>query len=182
LSSLSDALGKNVKTDFKISEVRRLYDIMKNINNGAIKSYGLNDINGMNLLASYRNPRGQSSLIPAAGLDNYTQIQQAIRRLTSNNPLVREGAVVVVLNATDRNGVAADNQSVLISRGMSVVSIADAASTRSQSEIIDTSEGKKPNTLNALKSLYGQNVKTSSPYTSRYPNADFIVLVGKDKL
>ncbi|MCA9325637.1 LCP family protein [Candidatus Saccharibacteria bacterium] len=182
LSSLADALGKNVRTDFQISELRRLYDIMKHINNGNIKSYGLNDINGTNYLASYRNSRGQSTLIPAAGLDNFTQIQQVIRRLTSNNPLVREDAMIVVLNATDTNGVASENQSLLISRGMSVTNIADASSTQATSQIIDASSGKKPKTLAALEKIYGNNVLTSNPYASRYPDADFIILVGQDKV
>jgi len=182
LSSLADALGKNVKTDFEISEVRRLYDLMKHIDNGNIKSFGLNDINGTNYLASYRTATGQSALIPAPGIDNFSQIQQTLRRLMSNNPLVREAAVIVVLNATTMHGVAADNQAVLVARGMSVAHIADAYSTRDKSQIINASADRKPQTLQALKKIYGDAVTTTNPYAGRYPDADFIVLVGKDKL
>ena len=42
---------------------------------------GSSEENGKNLLASYGTPQGQSALIPAAGVNNYTQIQDAIARL-----------------------------------------------------------------------------------------------------
>lgn len=181
LSNLSDAIGKNVKTDFSLSEVRRLYEVMQNINNNEIKSVGLNDINGVNYLASYRNSKGQSTLIPSAGLDDFSEIKQVLRRLLSNNPLVREAASVVVLNATDVNGVATNNKELLEAKGIQVTDISDALANRDISQIIVATEGKKPKTLAALQALYGNSTTTVNPYSRQYPDADFIVLVGQDK-
>ena len=178
LSSLFDALGKNVKTDFTLGEVRRLNDLGKDM--GAIQSIGLNNVGGKNLLTSYTTPLGQSALIPAAGVDDFSDIQATIKRLTSSNSLTREGANVVVLNATDTTGVAAKNSSRLKSKGLYVSEIGDATTVQTTSTIIDVSGGKMPATLKLLKSIYGTNVTTTSPYANIYSNADFIVLVGAD--
>lgn len=80
LSSLLDAVGNNVKTDFSTSEIHRLYDIVKPIKSSAIKSYGFNNINGKPLIIG-RTIDGQSTQVPAAGIDNYSQIQQFVHSL-----------------------------------------------------------------------------------------------------
>lgn len=181
LSNLSDALGKNVKSDLEIGHLRRLYQLMKSIDNSKVASAGLNDIGGTNYLASARNASG-SVLIPAAGQDNFTEIQAALKRLFSNNQIVNENASVVVLNATDSFGVAAANKSKLVAKFVNVSAIGDARTVRKISQIIDVSKDKAPNTLNLLKNMYGTNVITSSAYSNSYPSADFIILVGNDKL
>jgi LCP family protein required for cell wall assembly len=77
---LADALGKNVKTDFKLNEMAGLYNVMRNIPNKNITSIGLNDYKGKNLLGSYVTGDGQSALIPAAGVDDYSQIKAALNQ------------------------------------------------------------------------------------------------------
>jgi LCP family protein required for cell wall assembly len=181
LSSLSDAIGNNIKSDMTLSEVRRLYTITKQIDNNKIASAGLNDLSGTNYLASDSNRSG-SVLIPAAGQDDFSEIQAALRRLFSNNQIVNEGARVVVLNATDTYGLAAANQDKLIAKFVNVTDIADARATLSTTQIIDASGGQAPATLTLLKRQYGNHVTADNPYHSRYPKADFILLVGEDKL
>src|SRR5206468_548899 len=75
LSSLSDAIGNNVKTDFKPPEVHRLLDLVQQTGNGGIKSLSLNNADGKNLLTSYASANGQSALIPAKGIDDFSEIQ-----------------------------------------------------------------------------------------------------------
>lgn len=76
-----DALAKNIKTDVKLSEVRPLYQLFNGIPNSKLQSISLNKVNGVNLLQSYTTFSGQSALIPAAGLNDYSQIVQALNRL-----------------------------------------------------------------------------------------------------
>lgn len=180
LSSIFDAIGNNVKTDFTLGEVRRAYDLSKDVS--GIQSIGLNNVHGKNLLTSYATPLGQSALIPAAGIDDFSDIQAAIKQLTSTNPITREGASVVVLNATDTTGVAAKAAKALKAKGIIVTDTGDATTSQATSTIIDVSGGKMPSTKNLLQSLYGTNVVTTSPYTETYYNADFIVLVGADHM
>ncbi len=80
LASLFSALGNNVKTDFNLSNVRRLYDLSKKIPNNKIKSISLNNVNGQNLVPPYAYYYfgGQyvgAVLVPAAGYGDFSQIQ-----------------------------------------------------------------------------------------------------------
>jgi len=179
ISSLLDAVGNNIKTNFSLSEVHRLYDIGKNINANNIQSIGLNNVNGKDLLASYASPSGQSALIPATGIDNFSAIQAYLQKLTSNDPVVKEGASVVVLNATDTYGLASKNAKALTAKGLNVVATGDAAN-QATTTIIDLSAGKDPATRKLLTSLYGTNISTTNPYGTAY-QANFIVVLGADR-
>jgi len=181
LGNLFDSIGKNVQTDFSLSEARRLYDIGKGLNDSNIQSVGLNDANGVNLLASYASPNGESALIPAAGLDDFDQIQLFIKRLTSNDPVTREGASVVVLNGTNTGGLAAKAQTTLESKNINVSYIGDAHLPTTTTTVIDASGGKKPATLKLLETQYGKNVTTQNAYAKVY-DADFIVVLGSDQV
>jgi polyisoprenyl-teichoic acid--peptidoglycan teichoic acid transferase len=181
LSSLSDAIGRNVKTTFSVSEVRRLYDISKKINSNNIQSLSLNEANGKNLLESY-NARGQSALIPALGIDEFYDIQQFLRQQMSNNPVVQEGAKIAVLNSTDTGGLASKEKTALQAKKFYVSDVGDAESeVLATSKIIDVSAGKKPGTLQQLIKIYGNNVSTTNPYAGTY-DADFIVIIGSDRI
>lgn len=78
LSNLFSAFGNNVKSDLTVSDVRRLYDLSNKIPNSKIKSLSLNNVNGKSLLQSYYYD-GQDTLIPAAGYDNYSAIQNYVQ-------------------------------------------------------------------------------------------------------
>jgi LCP family protein required for cell wall assembly len=182
ISKLFDSLGKNVKADMQLSEVRRLNDLLKDVDNGKIKSYGLDDINGKNYLMNYRTPGGQSALVPAAGVDDFTEIKQALRRLMSTNKVVQEEANVVVLNGTEQYGLAGKNRTLLEDHNIIVTTIADAATNSQSTYIITKSSTAKPATLKTLKALYGTHVTSSNPYATKYKDADFIIVLGQDKV
>lgn len=74
IGKLMDSVGDNVQTNFQTNEVRRLLGLTQEIPDDKIKYVSLNDADGENLLTSYRTYNGQSALIPAAGLDDYSEI------------------------------------------------------------------------------------------------------------
>jgi len=86
IGQLMDSFGNNVQTDFNSGEVRRLYTIMQGIPSSSITSVSLNSANGKNLLTNYRTSSGQSALVPAAGIDNYSQIQAFLDGLMTPPP------------------------------------------------------------------------------------------------
>lgn len=181
LSKLSDALGNNVKTDFKLNEVRRLLSLTQKINNGDVQSLSLDQANGKDLLQSYSAPDGESALIPAAGLDNFSAIQAFIRQKTSSNAVTQEGATVAVLNGTTVNGLATKVQRQLLTKQIFVSSVGDAPiSSLTTTAIIDTSGGKKPATAGALVKLFGNHLTTQNVYGLNY-DTDFIVILGRDR-
>jgi LCP family protein required for cell wall assembly len=82
ISSLLDAVGKNITTDFSTGQASRLYQIANKINNGNIASVSLNAYQGKDYLTSYTGYGGQSALIPAAGITNFSDIQQLLDKLS----------------------------------------------------------------------------------------------------
>jgi hypothetical protein len=86
LGELFDSFGNNVETNMSLGNARKLYDDTKNINNADIKSEGLNDVNGKDLLTSYYTSDGEDALVPAAGVNDYSQIQAFVSQLTSSSP------------------------------------------------------------------------------------------------
>jgi LCP family protein required for cell wall assembly len=74
-----NAVADNVKTDVGIDEARPLFGLFNRIPSNKLQSLGLRDLNGHNYLASsfYEG----STLVPAAGLDDFSQIQAALRQL-----------------------------------------------------------------------------------------------------
>lgn len=181
LSNLFDAIGNNVTTDFNLSQVHRLYDLVNNISGSNIQSLSLNQANGKNLLASYGAPDGESALIPAAGIGNYSAIQEYINQITSFNPVVQEGATVVVLNGTNTSGLAAQVKAKLTAQSINVTQIADAGTLgQTTTTIIDASNGKDPATKAELIKLFGDHVTTQNPYAGIY-SANFIIIAGADQ-
>ena len=182
LSSLSDAIGNNVKTDFKLSEVHRLYDLVNQISGQNIQSLSFNQANGKDLLASYGAPDGESALIPAAGIDDFSALQAFIRQQTSSDPIVREGATIAVLNGTTTNGLANKVKQKLTAKQLTVSATGNSPNPpQATTVIIDTTGGKKPATGAALVKLFGNHLTTQNTYGLSY-NADFIVILGADQV
>lgn len=181
ISSLADAVGSNVKTNMDLGEVRRLFEISKKIPSNQITSIGLNMVDGKNLLISYTSPSGQSALIPAAGLNDFSDIQAFLKRQTSSNPVVQEGAKIVVLNGTNTDGLATSKKKYLNSKNFIVSKTGDANGNQPTTIIIDNSAGKKPKTREALGKLFNNSYTTTNPYLNIY-DADFIVVIGSDQI
>jgi LCP family protein required for cell wall assembly len=179
LTSLADAIGNNVKDNFTLSEVHRLFDLVKPINSNSIQSLSLNNVNGKDLLSNFTSSGGEDALIPAAGLNDYSQIQEFVKQQISTNPLVREGATVEVLNGTETAGLASSEETTLTNDGIDVVGVGNSSTLSLQTTIIDNSAGKMPQTSQFLKTKFGNNVTTTNPYKYTY-NADFIVVLGNN--
>ena len=128
---------------------------------------------------------GQDALIPTAGIGNFAALTQYYEKLTSSNPVVKEGANVVILNGSNVIGLASKQEAILKGKGLSVASIADATSEYPATMIVDNSKGADPNSLKLLKQLYpGTTVTTDTTPTEATEaqgyNANFVVILGKN--
>lgn len=181
VTGLLDAVGNNIKTNLQVDEIETLYTYMKKIDDNKIDSYNINTLKGQNstMLQNYTTPDGQSALIPAAGLDSFTDIQQQIKKLFTASPYVKEGAVVVVLNGTDTVGLAGKEEGKLTIKGMDAIA-ADAPANQATTTLINNSNGQKPNSLAYLTQHYHAKIVTNAQLTSAYPSADFILILGQD--
>jgi len=70
---LFDGMANNVKTDLSTGNVLPLYRLYSSVNNSGLKSISLRNLNGKNYLTDYGG-----ALIPAAGTNDYTDIQEAL--------------------------------------------------------------------------------------------------------
>jgi LCP family protein required for cell wall assembly len=177
ISGLLDAAGNNVKTDFKTNELRRLYDLSKKYDNGKIKSIDLSseDVN----LVTTDMYQGQSIVLPVAGLNDFSQIKAYFKRLTSNDPVVREDAKVVVLNGSGVSGLAQKRADELTAKNLKVISVANGKE-RSNTIIVDKTKGTKPATASLLKKLLTASASTDTGQYADAANykADFVVIIG----
>lgn len=73
LKALFESISGNVQSNFTVGQLRRLYDLSKDIT--STDSISIRGDEGSLLLANYTSYDGQSALIPSAGADDYTQIQ-----------------------------------------------------------------------------------------------------------
>lgn len=180
VADLVDAVGKNVTTNLQVNEIETLYTYMKKIDDSKIDSYNINSLKGPGTtMLQNATEDGQLVYIPLAGIDDYSDIQAQIKKLFTSDPVTKEGARVVVLNATDTTGLAMSQENKLIAKGMNV-SIDDAAANQATTTIVDNSAGEKPNTLTYLKQQYKATVVTDATLTKAYPSADFILILGQD--
>jgi LCP family protein required for cell wall assembly len=177
LSSLLDAAGDNVETNFKSNEVRRLYDLSKLISNDKIQSIDLAD--SENMLVTTGNYNGQSIVRPAAGISDFSEIKSFFKKLSSNDPVAREGASVVVLNASGTPGLAQKRADELTVKGINVDQVGNAA-RQENTIIIDRSNGAMSGTKSVLEKHFGS---TATKNSEQYPEAslyetDFVILIG----
>lgn len=180
IGDLMEAAGNNITTSFKSNEVRRLYDLSKLIKDEKITSVDL--IDPENPLVTTGNQNGQSIVLPTAGLNNFSKIKAYFKRLTSNDPIIREGATVVVLNASGVIGQAQKQSDELAEKGVTVVAVGNAAA-RDTTIVIDRTKGAKHGTKSLLEQRFSTTATTTAsaaPEAAEYEAADFVVIIGKN--
>lgn len=80
LGKVLDAIGTNVTTDMQINEARKLVNYVRQIGTNNLQPVALVS-DSKNYLRSYGTPTGQAALIPAAGIDDFSDIQAFIQPL-----------------------------------------------------------------------------------------------------
>lgn len=186
ISNLFSALSNNVQTNLSLADVIRLAQIAKKINLSNIQSYGLSYGGSQPLLTTYVTSNGQDALIPKAGLNNYSQIQQYFVRLMSTNPIVQEAPTITILNASSNPNLAQTVSQTLSAKGFTVLSTASTYQ-QSGSIIVDNTNGQKPSSAALLTKLYPKapvvnstSNATEAQLASGY-SANFVMVLGQNQ-
>lgn len=186
LGQLTDAIGNNIKTDFKTSEARRIYDLAGDPA-AQIESVGLTS---ENVLKNYSSEGTGAALIPQAGIGIYTEIQKFINEkvgpLSSPTSSTGEGstnateqASVVILNA---GGVTGSAQSIAdkLPQTTKALTVSNTAEKVSGTKIVVLNTQKETSKNTLMSALAASEYDASKQTYSRlYPKADFVILVGK---
>lgn len=176
LGDLLDAAGDNITTDFQSSEVRRLYELAKLIQNDSVKTVDLASEDIALLTTGAYN--GQSIVRPVAGINDFREIKLYMKKMTSNDPVVKEAATVVVLNGSSVLGLAQKRADELALKGINVVSVGNAEDATTTT-IIDQTSGTKNGTKKVLEQHLNVLSTTVATTESQQYEADFIIILGR---
>lgn len=174
---LLNSLGDNIRTNFKSSEIQSLVNLADIFKDGNMTSLPLLDVeNGISLVTT-GNVGGASVVIPSAGTYDYSQIHKYIKESMSSDPVVKEKAVIDVLNGSTIAGLASEKAEVLEAKGYNVGDVSNAPTGKYSTVEIYQLTTEKPATAEALEKLYDVDVKTTMPF-SYNTTADFVIVFG----
>ena len=185
IASLFSSFSNNVQTNLSLGSVISLIHLTGGLNLSRLQSVTYSYGGSNALLTNYLAPNGQEALIPAPGVDDFTQIKAYYQQLTSANPIAQEAPSITLLNASDVSGLAAREKVVLEAQGFNVLSIADTTRNYPTSLIVDNSNGQKPAASAQLaKDIKGQTVTSASSSTESEEAANYssnyVVIMGQD--
>lgn len=176
VTELLDAMGDNLKTNVEKSEIQTIISLAGEISNDLIMSLDLNNPEAP--LVRNGNVGAASVVVPVAGTFEYGQIHEFIKKASSSDPVVREGATIQVLNGSGTVGAAQAESDWLENEGISVSEIGNApAGSYPATRIYQSSEGMSA-TKSKLESIYG--VTAEAPPAGMYAGADFVIILGEN--
>jgi hypothetical protein len=176
IGELLDSLGNNVTTNFKTSDLTRLYTLVKQVKASNIKSISLTV---GKQIQNYTTSDGQAALIPTSGLGNYTDLQLFVQQQISTNPVVKEGATAAVLNGSGVTGLAKKTSQTLISDGVDVTTVSNASELYPETTLEDNSSAETPATLSLINKLYTPTL-SSSTTLAKYYDVDYVIILGEN--
>lgn len=182
---IKEAVGKNLRTNFKDTEIKTLLkladsDILTKME--TISLYNPSDNTANFLTMGMIN--GISYVYPVEGVGQYSQIHSYIKKQLSGADFVSEGAKIVVLNGTKENGIASNEKNDLEDAGFTVSQIGNAPDKKELSGFsgvkIYQINSKVNKTATALKKRYSAEMITNIPTDLKEYDCDFIIIIGKD--
>lgn len=181
VAGLLDNFGDHVKTDFSLSDLSRLQEIFSKVDSSKIESIDLVDPPHDYLTTS--TVGDLSVVLPKAGADNYAKIHKYIRNTLKDGFLKSENANVMVLNGTDRVGLATDKAEELRSYGYNVGTVDNAPGGKKYAStiLVDLRDGYKKYTRRYLEQRFGTIAVSGLPDSSiQTGGADFVIILGSD--
>ncbi len=178
---IKDAVGDNLRTDVKDTELKTFIKLANTLNLAKIDNISLYSTDDKpSPLMTTATINKISYVIPSAGVGNYANIHSYIKRKFSAEPFTAENAQIAVLNGTSAYGVASKEKSYLEGKGYIVKSTGNAPSDQSGFDGVRIYQKNKKltKTAEALKKLYKVDPKTEIPDSLKSTEADFIVIVG----
>ena len=179
---LIDSLGNNnLRTNFQTNEVQTLVELARSVKTEDIISLPLVDgAEGLYLFKT-DNVNGQSVVVPSKGLYNYSEIQKYLKTNMNSNPVVREAAVIDVLNGSEISGLAAEEAAKLDAEGYTVGGTYNAPTGENYPKVtVYQVSDSNPETAKALERRYGVNVRKDVPVGINVSKIDFVIVLGPE--
>jgi len=176
-----DIVGKNVRTDLQVWEIERLTQVARETDPSKITSKVL-DIDTTGLVKNSQ-VGAASVVVPVAGIGNYSAIQAFVRSIFVDGYIKQEAATIQVENGTAQINKAQLVSELLKSYNYNVISAVPAdATTYKKTQIIDSSKGSKPYTIQYLEKRFGVKATPAAQDSAEQKSAvaDVRIIVGTD--
>ena len=179
VNGLINSMGDNLISSFDTSHVQTLIGVASKLKLAEIKQLpfvGRQD-GGEDLIQSYSSGGAYVGEVPVAGVFDYSVIQAYVAKNLSKNPVVREGAVIDVLNGSGQEGLAAGKAAGLKTDGYAVGVISNAPTLATPAVTIYQLNSAMTKTAEALKHKY--NVEPVQGGLAGYhTKSDFVIVYG----
>ncbi len=178
VGNLLDELGDHIKTNFSIDDINQLYQISQVINSGRVISVGLMD--APNNYITTGDIGGLSVVLPVAGAENYSEIQNYVRNVMRDSFIRQENPNIMIINGSQTPDAATQKAIELKSYGYNVTKIDDDyIHKQSRNTLVDLTDGEKKYTKRYLELRLDAAATGGLPDNSINPgNADFVIIVG----
>ncbi|MDD5693284.1 MAG: LCP family protein [Patescibacteria group bacterium] len=179
MADIIGIIGEHVKTDFRTDEFQRVLELAKQVDTKRIINKVFdNGADGLLINGAGITPLSAgSTLIPKAGLGNYSELRAAAKNIFNDTSIKTESAKIVVYNGTTKAGLATTVANNLKASGYNVVDVGSAATTaQAQTVIYDYTNGAKPTTVSSLEQL----LKVKSVKKQGTPGYDIEIIIGLD--
>ena len=182
--NLVNVLGDNLRTNVNIEEIKTAAKVFLNFNPANIASAPLTGLSDGDLVKNASFPVGGldiSFVIPSAGAQNYTKIQQYLDSKIADYSDSPATSRILVLNGTNESGIAANEKLELEKAGFRVTGTGNAPTGEYIEKVIVYNLNNKEQTKQKLETYYGTTVKAVNelPAGIEKFNYDFVVIVGK---
>ena len=174
VTKLIDALGSNLRTNIQTNEIRTLIDIATNTKSTDIHMISLVGDNGAKAVMT----TSDNNVIPMAGIYNYTDIQEFIKKSMSSDPIVQESAPIVVLNGSGTDGLGKQKADELTAAGYNISTIDTAPEGTYEAVEVYQIGTDSSATAAALAKRYGVTIKTTTPPVYIADDVEFVIIFG----
>lgn len=182
LGNLLDDFADHFRTNLAPTEIRRLYNLTKDIHEGNILAQTLDGSTGF--ICDYVAPEdGQYLLIPCSGFDDFRAVREYWKNQFVAGRITAENPKIEIQNAAAGEGLAQYTASLLAGSSLEILTGNFSGETHyAESVIYDNTGGKKPHTLSYLQEIL--RIKTATgpfPFKNLTPGgADFVIIVSAD--
>ena len=177
--SLASTLGDNLRTNFSIDEMKSLAHLTYD--------FDFNNIRQVSLIEPERlmttgTINGISYVLPVGGNGNYSNIRAYVAKMFSSDPKQYEDPTILILNANDTPGAAANEKIKLEEDNYPTIYVDDAPATgefENEYTLYARTE-EKPGTKKLLEEKYNTTAKTLEELPAGIDTTcDFVIIVNK---
>ena len=180
---LLSILGDNLRTNFSSDNIKAGLKMITGFNVSSMRNVQLADYQNNVYYVTTATINDISYVVPQAGTNDFSEIQDFISRMFSSDSIGREGAQIVVYNATGLVGQASAEQSRLEEAGFVVTNVDNTTEGNCLEQYcVFMLNKKKAATAEALRERYGKEALLGVkdlPQDIWPGRADFVIIIGE---